>query len=111
MKGPEYPPEFDDDDEGAAAEEKTLHMLESRYGTVDPKKLTVEFYKNTECGGWLRVEDDGLRIGSIVEGAQVDAPSRTMKHPVSPATFSENVAALESDAYALWHEWNEPRRD
>lgn len=104
---PEYPPEYDRDVEGEIAFEKTLDMLETLYGSRDVESLSRSFYTHTACGGWLKMEDHDLIMGSIVEGSDADCTSRKMPHPVSRKAFAENVKELEDEATEIWNAWNE----
>ena len=64
-------------------------------------------YKATECGASIHFRDNGITIGSIVEGADCDTTYHELDYPFLVKDFSEAVDEVEAEAEAIWIEWNE----
>jgi len=82
---------------------------------ADAKRLSRCLYKATDCGAWLSVDGEGLRLGSIVEGSDVDCETHTLDW-VSYLRMDEGdlskwldstIEEIESEATQLWREANE----
>jgi len=69
-------------------------------------------YRNTNCGAWIEFTDTGIKIGSIVEGADFG----TMIYPLqyadnfTSADIQARIDAVEAEAAAIW-EWANVLRD
>lgn len=64
------------------------------------------FYKATDCGGWITLKDNGIVIGSIVEGSDAEF-SVFLKFPISFDEFENTVEWLEASCREEWHAANE----
>jgi len=76
-------------------------------------------YKSTDCGAWLNVDGEGLHLGSIVEGSDVDCSTHTLDW-VSYLRMDEGdlkqwvnnaLEEIEAEATFLWDEWNREPED
>lgn len=79
-------------------EKDAVEML----GGADRATAARRLYKDTECGAWIEFEDDGIRIGSIVEGCDFGTAIYPLKYPFEEDAFDERIKAIEAEADALW---------
>ena len=63
-------------------------------------------YKYTGCGAWVEFEDDGISVGSIVEGCDFGTTIYELKYPFEAGTYDRCIEAIEAEASALW-DWAE----
>ncbi len=56
--------------------------------------LSRELYKNTSCGAWFKSENDGVCVGTIVEGSDAEF-SRNLHYPFSVEAWDAAIAELE----------------
>jgi hypothetical protein len=69
-------------------------------------------YKYTDCGAWIEFDEHGIRLGSIVEGSDVDCQSYHLTwRKVTADAISERLDAIEKEADAIWTWANEARDD
>lgn len=66
-------------------------------------------YKSTACGAWINFTDDGIVLGSIVEGCDFG----TMTYPLSykgitSKDIQDRIDAIEAEASAIWDWANKP---
>lgn len=103
---------------------KTPDDLYAYYG-CDKDTLSRTVYKVTDCGAWARiwyreVESKGstihsrdyrikptLLLGSIVEGADADTQTHELEFPFTSRNLNDVLDAIEVEADAIWHEWND----
>ena len=91
------------------AYEDALDFICHELEASDFEEAKRRLYKATECGAWMEIKDDRLRIGSIVEGCDFDAPTRELMFPLTFENFWDAIAGVESDADAIWEWANEVR--
>lgn len=56
------------------------------------QRLSHRVYKDTRCGAWAKLLEDGVQFGSIVEGSDAEATGDPLRYPF---TSEEVVNALE----------------
>lgn len=59
-------------------------------------------YKTTECGAWIVFEEDGIRIGSIIEGCDFDAQTHTLKYPFTELDLDVAIRTIEDEVDVYW---------
>jgi len=64
-------------------------------------------YEGTDCGAWIECTDVELRVGSIVEGSDVDCQTHILMLPTTSKALSEALDAIELEAPEIWNEWND----
>ena len=64
-------------------------------------------FKGTACGAWIELTDGELRVGSIVEGSDVDCQMHTLVLPTTSEALGEALDAIELEAQQIWNEWND----
>jgi hypothetical protein len=69
--------------------------------------LYISIYKYTDCGAWIEIFPDRVRLGSIVEGSDFDTATYTLSFPFTIQEFNETIIAIEEEANFLWCEANE----
>jgi len=80
----------------------------------DVARFSRRLYKSTDCGAWLALDEDGLKVGSIVEGADVDCETHLltwgeymdMDEGDLAKWLDRHVGEIEAEAAVLWDEWN-----
>jgi hypothetical protein len=77
------------------------------------KKLGVEIdylekaiYKSTNCGAWIEILTNGIRLGSIVEGCDFDTETYTLLYPFTIQEFNKVIEMVEEEAEDLWEKAN-----
>ena len=74
-----------------------------------PERLKKAIYKYTDCGAWVEFlpENKGIKMGSIVEGSDVEIPGRDLLFPFTEDDWDEFVGTLEEEADHEWRMANE----
>ena len=70
------------------------------------ERLSHDVYRCTACGGWMRTDDTGVKIGTIVEGSDAEFDDY-LAYPFTQAAWDaawENIEMLADEA---WHEAND----
>ena len=84
---------------------------------LDPDNLKYELierqlYKYTECGAWISFSDEGIRLGSIVEGCDFGSAVYPLKWAdVNRESLYARIEAIENEVEALWDWANETDRE
>ena len=74
-------------------------------GCVDNFDLAVNaIYKSTNCGASLQKIDNGVKIGSIVEGCASDTQYYDFTFPFNMNEFWETITAIEKEAVLIWND-------
>ena len=84
-------------------EAELLEHLEAK----DREQAERHVYKYTDCGAWVEFQADGIRLGSIVEGADFGTAVYPLKYPFTPEDYAARIAAIEAEADAIWKWANE----
>jgi|DEB0MinimDraft_10_1074344.scaffolds.fasta_scaffold02325_5 hypothetical protein len=63
-------------------------------------------YKGTDCGAWIQCEEDGVTVGSIVEGSDAEVTRDKLEYPIEVKEFWDCVEDVNSEACELWEEAN-----
>lgn len=78
------------------------------YDGSDPaysiKLLEKAIYKGTECGAWIECLDNGVRMGSIVEGAEECTGVSVLEYPFSEDDFWDSLSDIEIEATQIWND-------
>lgn len=75
------------------------------YVGVEVEDLERATYKYTDCGAWIRWNDEEMEIGSIVEGSDAEF-DRTFKFPTTSEAIDNWFEELEQLVDEAWHEAN-----
>lgn len=62
------------------------------------ERASRRVYKGTDCGAWLRLNDEGLHVGSIVEGVE----RTTAVHTLTWREYEKFEGDCSADALAVW---------
>ena len=85
--------------------------------------LNKYFYKGTDCGGWLELEQwpyldinpntgidetdvKAVIIGTIIEGSDAELGPYRFEFPINRDMFWQQVEDMNQEAAALWEEAN-----
>ena len=75
-------------------------------GAKDVNQLERDMYKYTACGAWIFCDDEGVTVGSIVEGSDAEF-SNSFFYPFSSDDFDSWIDELEMLVDEAWHEAND----
>ena len=69
-------------------------------------------YKSTDCGAWIEFTEDGIIIGSIVEGCDFGTATYPLSYNgLTSKDIQDRIDAVEDEADALWKWANEADDD
>lgn len=77
-------------------------MMEEKNG-----RLNKAVYDSQGFGPWIKLLDDGIRIGSIVEGSQAECTPFELSYPFTVNELKAEMKNLEEEHDRLWKEANE----
>lgn len=80
-----------------------VSQLAHAVGVITPGLIRKAIYKGTECGAWINFREDGVDIGSIVEG--VNECTDTIKLDYEKFTdedFWQALKKIEQQAKEIW---------
>lgn len=63
-------------------------------------------YKYTDCGAHIEIDDDGVKLTSIVEGSDAEVEADFLAFPFSEEAYREAEAYVEKEVERLWLEAN-----
>lgn len=66
-------------------------------------------YKYTNCGAWIQFNEDGVKLGSIVEGSDFGADSIDLTWKEIPLKFTASLDVIEEQCGLIWQWANVPR--
>lgn len=78
------------------------------YGCETVDELERALFKNTECGMAYSATETALTLVGVVEGADCDGPSATLRYPFTVKEVKDAIEELETLAAEMWREWNCP---
>jgi hypothetical protein len=90
--------------------ENVLELADTVYGCEPPDEKSARgtlrkcLYKYTSCGAFIEFLDDGVVIGSIVEGVDWGTDNHTLHYPFTNTEFWEAVESVEEEASQIWDE-------
>jgi hypothetical protein len=73
----------------------------------DIEQAKRNFYKYTDCGAWIEFNEDGILIGSIVEGCDFRTADYHLNYPFTEERYSNCIEAIEKEASLVWDWANE----
>ena len=80
-------------------------FLEARgCGEKDFSEVKRATYKYTSCGAWIAEEDDGITIGSIVEGCDEGTSVYTLDYPFEIDLFWDSLDKVDKEAEKIWND-------
>lgn len=63
--------------ENAAYGEFLLQTIADLYGVEpDARRIDRAVYKGTDCGAWVRFDEEGIVVGTIIEGSDAEFDTR-----------------------------------
>ncbi len=65
-------------------------------------------YKYTDCGAWIEFNEDGVKLGSIVEGSEHGADSIDLSWKDIPTKFTSSLQVIEDQCDLIWQWANKP---
>jgi hypothetical protein len=73
----------------------------------DIEQAKRNVYKYTDCGAWIEFNEDGIVIGSIVEGCDFGTADYHLNYPFTEERYSNCIEAIEKEASLVWDWANE----
>ena len=67
---------------------------------------SVMIFMNTGCGAWITVDQETIRIGSIVEGSDAGTETQVLKWPFSKEKLWEVITEVDEEALEIFGEGN-----
>ena len=83
-----------------------MNLLTTMFETDNVDVMSKRLYKGTEAGLWLRVGEDCVHIGSIVEGSDVEFHEK-LSWPFSAKEFFDVADHINEEACMEWELANE----
>ena len=71
-------------------------------GEKDFSEVKRSTYKYTTCGAWIAQEEQGIKVGSIVEGCDEETESHEVNYPFEIADFWKALESVEKEAEEIW---------
>ena len=87
---------------------KTINKIEdlAEYLGTSVNSLKHDVYKYTECGAWIKWNNEGIIFGSIVEGSDAEF-SDSLQFPFSADDYESAMEYLEQIVNEAWLEAND----
>jgi hypothetical protein len=96
------------------AKRKAWHYLNDLYGREkenrDESLIKRGVYKYTDCGAWVTFNENGVKLGSIVEGSDHGADSIDLTWKDIPTEFTNSLDMIEEQCDLIWN-WANTERD
>jgi len=59
-------------------------------------------YKYNDCGPWIKWHDNGVELGSIVEGSDVDITTTPLTYPFTEDDYDQTMQYVNDEASMEW---------
>jgi len=82
---------------------QTIHDLYDYLGVGNHESFDKVIYAHTACGAWGETLDDGIRVGSIIEGVDQTTTEYTLRFPFSASEFEDVITCVEDEAKEIWN--------
>ena len=66
-------------------------------------QLKRNVYKYTSCGAWVLMREQGVELGSIVEGVDEGTETHKLNYPFTIDQFQDALQAVEDEAKEIWN--------
>ena len=76
------------------------------YLSTTIERIERDIYKYTDCGAWIKWNDEGVTVGSIVEGSCAEF-SMEFVFPFTSDDYEAWINGLEYLTSEAWHEAND----
>jgi len=65
--------------------------------------LSHRVFKDTDCGAWIEVKENGVQLGTIVEGSDAEIKATFLTYPFTDEAYYEAIEYLENEAEREWN--------
>ena len=74
------------------------------FGWDNLKVASNSVFKGTRCGAWVQkmIDGDGLAVGSIVEGTDVETRTYELPFPFTIEEYDDALDMVEDEAEEIW---------
>jgi hypothetical protein len=73
------------------------------FSSKTEQQAKKHIYKYTDCGAWIEFEEDGIALGSIVEGSESGTSTFKIKYEdVTKDRLEETIKKIEDEAKLIW---------
>ena len=85
---------------------KNLKELANEIGCPDHTigSISRSISKGTDCGAFVESIRGGVRVGSIVEGCDIQTSNHDLQFPFSMDTFWQATKKVEVEANFIWNQ-------
>ena len=73
------------------------------HGEETLNDLSRSVYKYTSCGAWVDEDEQGVTLGSIVEGVDEGTETHNLQYPFTIDQFQDALQAVEDEAKEIWN--------
>lgn len=77
-------------------------LVARKCGEEDFSEVERATYKYTNCGAWIAQEEQGIKVGSIVEGCDDGTEVHEVNYPFEIADFWKALESVEKEAEEIW---------
>ena len=96
---------FDDEPDVDGCVNSFEEFLEQRgFGEKDIRMVSRNTFKYTNCGAFCFQEEDGVVVGSIVEGVDYGTENHKLTYPFKLEDFWAVLKKVEEEADQIWNE-------
>ena len=71
-------------------------------GVESFERLKRNVYKYTSCGAWVDEDEQGVALGSIVEGVDEGTEIHSLTYPFTIDQFQNALQSVEDEASEIW---------
>ena len=75
-----------------------------RCGETDFSQVERATYKYSDCGAWIAQDEEGIKVGSIVEGVDEGTETHKLNYPFQIEDFWDALKAVEEEAAQIWND-------
>jgi hypothetical protein len=85
---------------------KAYQTVMDFFSATTQEECERHLYKYTDCGAWIEFKENGILLGSIVEGCDFGTSSYFLRYKdnFTSEDIQERLDAIEKEAEAIW-EW------
>jgi len=65
-------------------------------------KIEKALYKSSSCGAWVHFDNDGIIIGSIVEGSDFEIKADKLTYPFPEKSLDQTIEFVEGEVQVVW---------
>ena len=83
----------------------------NHFSATTEEQAKRNLYKYTDCGAFIEFEEDGIVLGSIVEGSDNGTTTFHLKYGITKEDLEAVIEQIEQEADVIWKWVNEQGED